>query len=247
MKSTLLSGAIQPGESNRYSRFSFARNLSELLLMLGLVFTGLNAHADGNYEKHPILDRDPKTYESDAQISALPTDELKVLRSSYAEALNDTSKSVLSKEQAEEQLLQSLFAYDDVRVDIINVIPLIIKDYDIQSPTSDRLAGFGDRFRTVHAQRSSYVESLKDYRGYDFQQGMSYASMMAVFFDNQELYDQLHHDMTNPKTSIGAYIDHLNSSYMNVEKARMNLDKVIAIEEVQAVLARIDENFKSRE
>ena len=197
-------------------------------------------------QPHPIIDKPVPGYERSEQLSEMTLAQLVKLRDEYVsemKRLND----IVSKEHKDDQyLIDKLLAYDRERLRIIEVIPILIKDYDIKPPFSESLLRYAKTFENLDKQYKGQLKTLDDYRSYDFRLGMAYLSMMASMQEQTDLYQHLHADMEDESTAIGAYIKQLNVAYAAVEKASDDIGELNTIRHLTRELERIEQELKSR-
>ncbi len=197
-------------------------------------------------EPHPIIDKPVPGYTRSEQLSEMTLEQLLKLRDEYATEMKTLNNIVTKTHKNDQYLIDKLLAYDRERMRIIEVIPVLIEDYDIQSPYSESLLRYAETFEKLDKQYKGKLKTLEDYRSYDFRLGMAYMSMMASLQEQADLYQSLHADMEDEDTAIGAYIKQLNIAYAEVEKASDDIGEFNTIRHLSRELERIEQELRSR-
>ena len=197
-------------------------------------------------EPHPIIDKPVPGYERSEQLSEMTLEQLLKLRDEYATEMKTLNKIATNTHKNDQHLINKLLAYDRERMRIIEVIPVLIKDYDIQSPYRESLLRYAKTFEKLDKQYKGKLKTLEDYRSYDFRSGMAYMSMMASLQEQADLYQTLYADMEDENTAIGAYIKQLNIAHAEVVKASNDIGEFNTIRHLSRELKRIEQELKSR-
>ena len=197
-------------------------------------------------EPHPIIDKPVPGYTRAEQLSEKTLEQLLKLRDEYAAEMKTLNNIVTKTHKNDQYLIDKLLAYDRERMRIIEVIPVLIKDYDIQSPYSESLLRYAKTFEKLDKQYKGKLKTLEDYRSYDFRSGMAYMAMMASLQEQADLYQSLHADMEDEDTAIGAYVKQLNIAYAEVEKASDDIGEFNTIRHLSRELERIEQELRSR-
>ncbi len=197
-------------------------------------------------QPHPIIDKPVPGYTRSERLSEMTLEQLLKLRDEYAAEMKTLNSIVTKTHKNDRYLIDKLLAYDRERLRIIEVIPVLIKDYDIQSPFSESLLRYAQTFENLDKQYKGKLKTLEDYRSYDFRLGMAYMSMMASLQEQADLYQSLHADMENEDTAIGAYIKQLNIAYAEVEKASDDIVELNTIRHLSREIERIEQELNSR-
>ncbi len=233
--------------------FRFSKSLHNLQNGLGLRLFSLLAlflmHQSivaEQSEPHPIIDKPVPGYTRSEQLSEMTLEQLLKLRDEYAAEMKTLNNIVTNTHKNDQYLIDKLLAYDRERMRIIEVIPVLIEDYDIQSPYSESLLRYAETFAKLDKQYKGKLKTLEDYRSYDFRLGMAYMSMMASLQEQADLYQSLHADMEDEDTAIGAYVKQLNIAYAEVEKASDDIGEFNTIRHLSRELERIEQELRSR-
>ena len=236
---------------NQYFRFfkflDNAQNSLRLCLfsLLALFLMQQSVVAEQS-EPHPIIDKPVPGYARSEQLSEMALEQLLKLRDEYAAEIKTLNNIVTETHKNDQYLIDKLIAYDRERMRIIEVIPVLIKDYDIKSPFSESLLRYAATFEKLDKQYKGKLKTLDDYRSYDFRLGMAYMSMMASLQEQTDLYQSLHADMEDEDTAIGAYIKQLNVAYAEVEKASKDIGELNTIRHLSREIERIEQELNSR-
>ena len=197
-------------------------------------------------QPHPIIDKPVPGYTRSEQLSEMTLEQLLKLKDDYVAEIKTLNNIVTKTHKNDQHLIDKLIAYDRERLRIVEVIPILIKDYDIQSPFSESLLRYAKTFEKLDKQYKGKLKTLEDYRSYDFRLGMAYMSMMASLQEQTDLYQHLHADMEDEDTAIGAYIKQLNVAYAEVEKASDDIGELNKIRYLNRELERIEQELNSR-
>ena len=197
-------------------------------------------------QPHPIIDKSVPGYARSEQLSEMSLSQLLKLRDEYITQKKNLDDIVAKTHKNDQYLIDKLIAYDRERLRIIEIIPILIKDYDIKPPFSDSLLRYAQTFTKLDNQYKGQIKTLDDYRSYDFRLGMAYLSMMTSLQEQTNLYQHLHADMADEKTTIGAYVKQLDLAYANVEQASDDIEELNIIRHLTRELERIEQELKSR-
>ena len=197
-------------------------------------------------QSHPIIDKPVPGYTRSEHLSEMTLEQLLKLRDEYAAEIKTLSNIVTQTHKDDQYLIDKLIAYDRERLRIIEIIPVLIENYDIQLPFSESLLRYAKTFENLDKQYQGKLKTLDDYRSYDFRMGMAYMSMMASLQEQADLYQHLHADMKDENTAIGAYIKQLDVAYAEVEKASDDIGELNTIRHLNRELERIEQELNSR-
>ena len=125
---------------------------------------------------------------------------------------NPNNQSDLSQQE----LLNTLFAYDDVRLKITDVLAEIVDEYEITDDYKKKLLGFRDTFLDKVKPARSTITNLDQFKQYTHSYSVVYISLIYTFHEDEEFYKILSKDIVNPSTTIGKYTQELESSYKSL-------------------------------
>ena len=91
-----------------------------------------------------------------------------------------------SREVRQEKLLKALLEYDDMRIQITNVIDEIIVEYNVNNEIREILLNFKETFKDIIKDNRPLVKNLRDYKAYDFRLGSAYLAMMSAFHETED-------------------------------------------------------------
>ncbi len=203
-------------------------------------------HAGGETVKSPILDRVKVLHKAPENLSSLSLEQLNTERDTRQRDLTVIRQASDEPEVAKQQLLETIMAHDDVRLKIAKVIPVMIEDYKIEGDFRDALMGYSNTFEVDMREARKDVQSIGDYKSYDFRFSAVYMSMMFKFNENPDFHKKLVTDMENPETAIGGYRKELNDSYAKVEHDKYLIQNIYSVEELEQAIAAIDEEISKR-
>lgn len=235
-----------PSSGEAHNREKCSRwQLASYFIAFILIYTNA-ALADGSSHKIPGIDREPAAHQVPADLQNLPTEEITSIRTARQKDLEKLRNGADSKEVAEEYMLEQLLLHDSVRLKIIDVIPQIIEDYAIEGKFKETLMGYRSTFDENVSELRKGIKNLKDYQAYDFRFAAVYMSMLFAFQEHPEFYKRLKADMVDENTSIGDYRKRLDDSYGRVELAKAQMDAVHSAEDLENVIATLDEELARR-
>ena len=229
--------------ASRMSKFSV---FLLALIVITSVIVANYAKADGGQSNIPGITAKPKSYDVPENLTSMPTDEISELRDTHQDELEMALKAAESKEAVEKNMLDELMKHDLVRLSIIDVIPELIEEYNIEGEFKDDLMGYRSTFTEELLGKRENVESLNDYQAYDFRFAAVYMSMLFAFQDHSEFYERLKADMVNENSSIGSYRMMLDESYDEVEEARVQMDLVNSVTDIEHVVEALNAELARR-
>ena len=231
----------------RLSPYHNAGPMLFLLFLLTLSVSLLNqAYADGGQNDIPGLTLKTKNYEVPDNISSMSTDEVSELRDFTQEELDEAHKAAASREAVEQNMLNELMRHDLVRLEIIDVIPALIEEYEIEGDFKKTLLGYRSTFSEDVMERRKNVEDLGDYQAYDFRFAAVYMSMLFAFQDHPDFYERLKVEMKDEDTPIGAYKKKLDISYRGVDKARIQMDLANNVDDIENLVTALNDELARR-
>lgn len=214
--------------------------ITTMLLVSSVSFAG------GETQKSPILDRVEVLHKAPANMGGLSLEQLQSERDLRQRDLVVIKQANDEPEAARQQLLETILAHDEVRLSIAKVIPLLIKDYEIEGGFRDDLMGYSNTFDVDMREARKDVHTINDYKSYDFRFSAVYMSMMFKFSENPKFHKKLISDLSNPETAIGKYRKDLDESYAKVEHDKYLIQNIYSINELEQAIAAIDEEISKR-
>jgi len=216
--------------------------------LLFLIIFSVNIFASSD-EPHSVIDSNyVSKFKYDVEKMSL-----KDLRKTKLLLLNHLDRNnyneIYTENDMDKKLLEALFKYDDVRIQIIEVIDEIIKEYKVNSEIEKILLSYKDTFKTIIRDNRHLVKNLRDYKAYDFRLGSAYLAMMSAFHENEEtkkFYIILVKDKKNINTSIGRYNYNLQKERVNLNKIKKEVEDNIEILDVKLKLRKVEKEILSR-
>ncbi len=219
------------------------------LLILGTFLTTLFALpslADIANTDIPGINRSGDSYQVPENIEEWSTQDVTSLRTEHQKSLEAMRKHQLSQDAAEENMLAELLRHDLVRLSIVDVIPVLIEDYQIEGDFKKTLMGYRSTFMNELKASHDGIRSLGDYQAYDFRFAAVYMSMLYAFDSNPEFYQQLKSDMINDTTPIGRYRLSIDESYLSVKQASEKMDAIHQLNDLEKVIVALDSELERR-
>ena len=196
--------------------------------------------------------KDPVSSKTDS-VHVLPTNlnensltKLKLLKKeleSKLELLRPTQKAL---EISEKKLLNSLVAYDNVRLQIAEVIIKLVDEYNLTGSYKKKLLGYCDTFKKNIKPARSNVQTLDAYKVYGTHFAVAYISLLYTFKENPTFHTQYMNDINDPKSTIGKYRRELAISYGEVEKAQKEYESIIIAQKIQESILQLDKEIYMR-
>ena len=219
------------------------------LILTTTLLLSINSYS-ATEEHHPIIDSNYISKYS-YNLESMNIKDLQKTRISLKNYLDEDSiKEIDSKKNLEKKLLVALLEYDDVRIQITNVIDEIIQDYKVNIEIENTLLSFKDTFMNIIKDNRPLVKNLRDYKAYDFRLGSAYLAMMSAFHETEEskkFYSRLVKDKKNDTTSIGKYNKELKLAQVNINLVKKDMETLSEISDIKAVLSKIEKEISIRE
>ena len=219
------------------------------LILTTMLLLSINSYSATD-EPHPIIDSNYISKYS-YNLESMNIKDLQKTRISLKNYLDEDSiKEIDSKKNLEKKLLVALLEYDDVRIQITNVIDEIIQDYKVNIEIENTLLSFKDTFMNIIKDNRPLVKNLRDYKAYDFRLGSAYLAMMSAFHETEEskkFYSRLVKDKKNDTTSIGKYNKELKLAQVNINLVKKDMETLTEISDIKAVLSKIEKEISIRE
>lgn len=219
------------------------------LILTTMLLLSINSYSATD-EPHPIIDSNYISKYS-YNLESMNIKDLQKTRISLKNYLDeDGIKEIDSKKKLEKKLLVALLEYDDVRIQITNVIDEIIQDYKVNIEIENTLLSFKDTFMNIIKDNRPLVKNLRDYKAYDFRLGSAYLAMMSAFHETEEskkFYSRLVKDKKNDTTSIGKYNKELKLAQVNINLVKKDMETLSEISDIKAVLSKIEKEISIRE
>lgn len=219
------------------------------LILTTMLLLSINSYSATD-EPHPIIDSNYISKYS-YNLESMNIKDLQKTRISLKNYLDeDGIKEIDSKKNLEKKLLVALLEYDDVRIQITNVIDEIIQDYKVNIEIENTLLSFKDTFTNIIKDNRPLVKNLRDYKAYDFRLGSAYLAMMSAFHETEEskkFYSRLVKDKKNDTTSIGKYNKELKLAQVNINLVKKDMETLSEISDIKAVLSKIEKEISIRE
>ena len=219
------------------------------LILTTMLLLSINSYSATD-EPHPIIDSNYISKYS-YNLESMNIKDLQKTRISLKNYLDeDGIKEIDSKKNLEKKLLVALLEYDDVRIQITNVIDEIIQDYKVNIEIENTLLSFKDTFINIIKDNRPLVKNLRDYKAYDFRLGSAYLAMMSAFHETEEskkFYSRLVKDKKNDTTSIGKYNKELKLAQVNINLVKKDMETLSEISDIKAVLSKIEKEISIRE
>ncbi len=217
-----------------------------VLSILALLLIGQLSLAGGETTKSPILDRVEVIHKAPENLEALSMEELEIERSVRMRHISAIKQVSDKPDVARQKLLKTILEHDDKRLQIADVIAKLVDEYQIEGALREALLGYRETFNTEMRDARKYVQTLDDYKSYDFRFSAVYMSMLFKFNESPQLHKRLVADMGDENTTIGKYRQELDESYAKIERDKWLLQDLYSINELEQAIAAIDKEISQR-
>jgi len=214
--------------------------LLALLPIVSLVSAG------GEIEKSTILDRVEVLHKAPENMQELSLEQLQSEKQARQRDLSVIKQASDEPKVAKQKLLKTILEHDDQRLEIANVIPVLIKEYEIEGDFKKALLGYSETFNVDMREARKDVHTIEDYKSYDFRFSAVYMSMMFKFNENESFHERLKVDMKNKESAIGVYLQELDASYAKVAHDKYLIQDIYSTNELEQAIDLIDAEIAKR-
>ena len=209
------------------------------------IFNLPNVFADSLHYKDPAVSKTIASYAPPTNLTEISLGKLIVLKNEHESALQLLK---LNKTQAtiELELLNALIAYDDVRLQIPEIITKLVDEYKVTGNYRKKLLGYCDTFDNKIKQARITVQTLDEYKVYSTHFAVAYISLAYTFKEDPSFYKQYTNDINNPKSTIGNYRKELAISYKKVEKAHKDYQAIVIEQKLEESLVKLNKEIEQR-
>lgn len=221
-------------------------NWRGFLSLFVLVFIcNTSVHADFGHHNSEL----EQSYSVDAlpeNLEKIPLQQLVALKKARYSKLRLLNPKAKALAISENDLLDSLIAYDNIRLKIADVIKRLIDEYHVSGSYKKKLLGYCRTFNTQIKNAQGKVKSLAEYKVYGTHFALAYVSLIYTFKENPEFFAQYQRDIGNTESTLGVYVSELNSSYREVEQARRDYDAILAAQQIERSITKLDHEIVKR-
>lgn len=169
--------------------------------------------------------------------------QLKTKYESTLQSLNITNSDLVKND---ELFLQSLIAYDDIRLNISDVIVKLVDKYNVDGEYKMKLLGYSDTFNSKIKKARKSVNTLEEYKTYSTHFSVVYISLLYTFKENEAFYTQYRQDIYKPSSILGKYQHELSISYKEVEKAHKNFQLALHANNLKNIITQLNNVINAR-
>lgn len=221
-------------------------HILRLVSALMLLWISQPLFAGGEVKKSPIFDRIEVIYKAPENLGELSLEELLAEKALHVRDLKAIKEASDEPDVAKQKLLETILEHDDRRLQIAEIIPQLIADYQIEGEFRDSLLNYSKTFNVEMRAARKHVKTLNDYKSYDFRFSAVYMSMMFAFRENPEFHKRLLKDLSNEDTAIGKYRKELDESYAQVGRDKQLIQNIYSIGELEQTITTIDQEILRR-
>ena len=211
-----------------------------------LLIAGMSVFAAGETQKSPLFDRLEVIYKPPENLEEMSLEQLRAEKATRMREFAAIKKASHEPEVARQKLLATILEHDDKRMRIVEIIPELISDYQIEGEFRDALLNYARTFDVDLRAARKHVTALNDFKSYDFRFSAAYMSMLFAFRKHPDFHRRLIADMSDEGTAIGRYYKELNQSYAKVEYDKRLIQDLYSIEELEQAIASIDREIAKR-
>ncbi len=202
--------------------------------------------ADSVHYKNSISSKANSVHILPTNLNEFSLTKLKSLKKgleSKSEQHRPTQKAL---EISEKKLLNSLIAYDNVRLQIAEVIIKLVDEYNVTGSYKKKLLGYCDTFSTRVKPAQNSVHSLNGYKAYGTHFAVAYISLLYTFKENPIFHTKYMNDINDPKSTIGKYRRELMISYGEVEKVQKEYESNKLAQKHQESILQLNKEINLR-
>lgn len=169
------------------------------------------------------------------------------LKSRYERKLSNILGNSNKTTIDEEEFLLALLNYDDLCLEISDVLLQLIDEYQLDGDLAKKLAGFSKTFATRIREAQSQIHNLAEYKAYRNIFSLTYVALIYTLNDDQSFYQRYEIDLKDPKTTVGDYKQRLDIAYESLSKKHLsylNLNKQRQLEQQISSLDTLISNRK---
>ena len=211
------------------------------------IFNSPQVLADISHSKNPPTQKTIASYAVPKDLAETSLGKLVALREEREAALGLLAPDKKSHASIEQTLLSTLLTYDDVRLQIADVIIKLVDEYKVKGRYREKLLGYCDTFSNKIKNARNTVHTLDEYKVYSTHFAVSYISLVYTFKENASFYAQYTNDLYNPESTIGKYRKKLALSYQGVEQANKEYEAVVVVQKIEKSIALLKKEINRRQ
>ena len=205
-----------------------------------------NVLADSVHYKDSVSSKTDSVHQLPTNLNEISLTKLKSLKKeleSKSEQLWPTQNAL---DISEKKLLNSLIAYDNVRLQIAEVIIKLVDEYNVTGSYKKKLLGYCDTFSTRIKPARNNVHSLNGYKVYGTHFAVAYISLLYTFKENPTFQSKYMKDINDPKSTIGNYRRELAISYGEIEKVQKEYESITIAKKLHESILQLDKEINLR-
>ena len=211
------------------------------------IFNSSQLLADVLHSRSSPKHKTISSYALPQDLSGISLEKLVALREEHEAALWLLTPDKKLHAYIEHTLLNTLLAYDDVRLQIADIIIKLIDEYEVNGRYREKLLGYCDTFNNKIKNARNTVHTLDEYKVYSTHFAAAYISLVYTFKENASFYRQYTNDIYNPESTIGRYRKELALSYKEVEQANKEYEAIIVVQKVEESIALLKKEISRRQ
>ncbi len=216
------------------------------LFVIFFICTIPHVFADSLHYENPTVTKTIAAYGLPENLSDISHEKLIVLKNELESALQSLKLNQKSLATIEQELLNTLIAYDDIRLQVSEIITKLVNEYDVTGDYKKKLLGYCDTFNNKIKQARNTVQTLDEYKAYSTHFAVAYVSLVYTFKQDPTFYKHYTSDINDPESTIGKYQKELATSYKKVEQANKNYEAIIIAQELEKSLVKVKNEIKQR-
>ncbi len=232
---------------NVFNRNIFKKTHIYNLLFLPLFICNVsNVFADSMHYKHSASNITNSVSIFPNNLKEITYTKLKSLKRELESKSDPLLQTQNALNSSEKKLLNSLFAYDNVRLQIAEVIIDLVEEYNVTGNYKKKLLGYSTTFNSRIKPARNNVRTLDEYKAYDKHFAVAYISLLYTFKENPDFYENYMRDINNLESTIGKYIKQLATAYGELEKSQHEYVSILTAQKNKELIVKIDNEIKIR-
>lgn len=132
--------------------------------------------------------------------------------------LKDTVKCTKNLADTEDKTINSLrnkmqmhlIEYNNARFKMADVLNAMVSDYSLQGYSKKRILGHAKYFRDMSKKVPNLDPDTADYKNFDFQIGMGFASTVIFLNSTDDVFEHFKADQQNPESNISKFVKNMS-------------------------------------
>ena len=141
-----------------------------------------------------------------------------LLKLKYEGELGNTTNTSIN----EESFLSALLAYDNIRLEISEILLELVAEYQLSGDFAKKLTGFSHTFSTHVKDAQGQISNLAEYKAYSNTFALTYAALVYALHDDKSFYSRYSTDLKDPTSILGDYKQRLDIAYASLSEKHIS-------------------------